>query len=137
MKIGDKIFLLIIGIVIVSVFIFIFSQTNSSDSVQGTSDQTIDSVISEDGTLQTLDLTAKGGYQPAELYAKADIPILLKVNTKNTYDCSRAFTIPEYDINENLPTNGVTEIELPAKKSGEEIIGNCSMGMYFFKIVIV
>lgn len=86
---------------------------------------------------QILEITAKGGYRPSELIAKAGQPILLRVNTKSTYDCSASFTIPKFGISKVLPADGVTEFKLPAQVAGTEIQGSCSMRMYFFKIKVV
>lgn len=86
---------------------------------------------------QILNLTAKGGYSPQIIEAKADIPTLLKVQTKSTFDCSAALVISDLKVNEILPPTGTKEIEIPAQKSGTVIDGTCSMGMYGFKIKFI
>lgn len=86
-----------------------------------------------DGT-QVINVTAKGGYSPRIIQAKANTPTVLKMSTKGTFDCSAAFTIPELKVNKFLPASGVSEFPIPPQVPGEEIKGLCSMGMYSFTI---
>lgn len=86
-------------------------------------------IVIEDGT-QILELTARGGYFPSILNAMAETPTVLRVITKNTFDCSSALTIPSLNIAKNLPVNGQTDIQIPNQKAGSEILVTCSMGMY-------
>ena len=83
--------------------------------------------------VQIIDITAKGGYQPRQSVAKAGIPTVLKFNTKGTFDCSSAVRIPSLDISKNLPSSGVTEINLDTPSVGV-LAGSCGMGMYPFEI---
>jgi Cu+-exporting ATPase len=83
---------------------------------------------------QIIEITAKDGYSPSLIQAKAGIPILLKVKTQDTEDCSTAFTIPSFGIQAGLPATGVTEFDLPAQKAGDSIEGSCQMGMNHFTI---
>lgn len=86
-----------------------------------------------DGT-QSLAVLAYGWYFPLSYTAKAGVPSVLRIYTNKTYDCSRAFLIPELRVRKNLPATGVVEIPIPAKKKGETLFGTCSMGMYTFNI---
>lgn len=92
-----------------------------------------DNVSVVDGK-QIIEIGAKGGYAPRVSVAKADIPTILRVQTRGTFDCSSALTIPSIGYRENLPPSGVTEIEVPAQKSGATLQGLCAMGMYNFKV---
>lgn len=83
---------------------------------------------------QIIEIGAKGGYAPRVSTAKADIPTILRVQTRGTFDCSSALTIPSIGYRANLPPSGVTEIEVPAQKSGATLQGLCVMGMYNFKV---
>lgn len=83
---------------------------------------------------QIIEIDAKGGYFPRQTIAKANMPTTLRVNTKGTFDCSSALSIPAIGYRGNLPSNGKTDIEIPAQKSGESIRGICAMGMYNFSI---
>lgn len=83
---------------------------------------------------QVVEVEAKGGYAPKASVAKADTPTILRVQTRKTFDCSSALTIPSIGYRANLPPSGVTEIEVPAQKSGTTLQGLCAMGMYSFKV---
>ncbi len=83
---------------------------------------------------QIVEINAKGGYSPRITSAKADIPTILRVNTRATFDCSSAITIPSIGYRATLPPSGVTEIEIPPQKAGSTLQGLCSMGMYNFQI---
>lgn len=93
----------------------------------------ISNVTVENGK-QIIDISAKGGYSPRLTTAKADTPTLLRVATTGTFDCSSALSLPALNYQKNLPPSGVTEIELPPQKAGSVFEGQCSMGMYGFKI---
>jgi plastocyanin domain-containing protein len=93
--------------------------------------------VSISGDEQIIDLTAKGGYSPRIIEAKANTKTILRVSTNNTFDCSSALKIPELGISKNLPATGKTDIEIAAQEPGSEIDGTCSMGMYDFKITFV
>ncbi len=75
------------------------------------------------------------GYEPHTLQAPANTPIKLNLVTRETYSCSRAFTIPELNITELLPKTGTVVVEIPPQRSGKVIAFTCSMGMYTGEIV--
>src|SRR3989338_6152702 len=83
---------------------------------------------------QIIEIGAKGGYAPKVSVAKAGIPTILRVQTRGTFDCSSALTIPSIGYRAILTPSGITEIELPAQKSGSTLQGLCSMGMYNFQV---
>lgn len=93
----------------------------------------VENVVVEEGK-QVVTLSAKGGYSPRVSQAKADIPTVLKMETKATFDCSSALSIPALGYQGNLPPNGVTEIEVPPQIAGTKLRGSCGMGMYNFEI---
>jgi plastocyanin domain-containing protein len=90
--------------------------------------------VSMEGDKQIISISAKGGYSPRISVAKAGIPTILRLETRGTYDCSSAFTIPSMGYRKNLPPTGITEVEIPAQKSGAKFQGLCSMGMYSFAV---
>ena len=92
-----------------------------------------DNVSIVDGK-QIIEIGAKGGYSPKVSVAKAGIPTILRVQTRGTFDCSSALTIPSIGYRAILTPSGITEIELPAQKSGSTLQGLCSMGMYNFQV---
>lgn len=107
------------------------SESNVTDTVSNTS-----SAIDESGK-QILALTAKGGYSPKVITAKAGQATVLKVKTNNTFDCSSGLLISSLGVRKNLPSNGETAIEIPAQTAGSEVKGTCTMGMYNFLIKFI
>ena len=83
--------------------------------------------------VQIVDITAKGGYLPRKSIAKAGIPTIARFSTSGTFDCSSALRIPSMDISKNLPSSGVTDIDLGIPELGT-LEGSCGMGMYPFEI---
>ena len=83
---------------------------------------------------QVITLTAKGGYSPKVTTAKADVPTVIKMVTKGTFDCSTSVSIPSLKYQTNLSPTGETLIDVPAQPKGSTLQGTCSMGMYNFSI---
>lgn len=83
---------------------------------------------------QIISITAKGGYTPRSSVARADMPTIIRVTTKGTFDCSSALTIPGIGYRTNLPLSGTTDINVPPQKAGTTLRGLCTMGMYTFSI---
>jgi len=90
--------------------------------------------VREENGMQIAHVFARGGYTPRKITLAADKPAKLEVETKGTYDCSTAFTVPELKYRKQLPPTGVTTIDIPPQKSGTKFVGTCSMGMYSFTI---
>lgn len=128
---------MIIASVILVGFFVLLGLVSASPKQNGAITGTTSTNQTSDSGEQILEITAKGGYKPSEMTAKAGQPILLRVNTKSTYDCSASFTIPKFGINQILPADGITDFKIPAQTAGTEIQGSCSMRMYFFKIKVV
>ncbi len=70
------------------------------------------------------------GYFPARLIAPAGQNLTLNLVTENTQSCSRAFVIPDLNVETILPATGTVPIALPAQKAGYRMFFTCSMGMY-------
>lgn len=118
---------ILVGIlVLVSVFIMLPENEKSVDGPAA-------NIIVRDG-IQYVTINARGGYRPKTSVIKSDIPTKLIVKTNNTYDCSSSLVVRSANYRGMLPANGETEIDLGAPKSGEKIVGTCSMGMYNFSI---
>ncbi|MDP2664935.1 MAG: hypothetical protein Q8O97_03235 [bacterium] len=83
---------------------------------------------------QVIEIDAKGGYVPRNTVAQANIPTVIKLKTRGTFDCSSALVIPSIGYRANLPPSGETLIELPPQKEGSTMQGLCAMGMYNFVI---
>lgn len=89
-------------------------------------------VYIQDGK-QIIQITAKGGFEPASTIAKAGVPTTLRITTEGTFDCSSVISIPELKIRQNLPSSGTTDIDLGVRPAGV-LDGTCGMGMYPFTI---
>ncbi|EKD99657.1 MAG: hypothetical protein ACD_22C00215G0003 [uncultured bacterium] len=116
--------------------IFLLTRLTTTPSTEKPT-QAKNSAVSEINGIQYIELTAKGGYFPNSITAKANISTVLRVKTTQTFDCSSALVIPSLDYRKNLPPNGTTEIEIPAQPIDATIQGMCSMGMYRFKIKFI
>ena len=101
--------------------------SNSSSNTSNTSSQ-------RDDGKQVINIMAKGGYKPTSINAKADTDSVLRITTNKSYDCSSEIIIRAINYTKVLPPTGVTEVNIPAQKSGSSITGVCSMGMYQFNI---
>lgn len=86
-----------------------------------------------DGT-QFIDLTAKGGYSPRSIVAKAGVPTVLRMTTNGTFDCSASLVIPKLSYQKFLQSSGIEEIPLSADQARGTLRGTCLMGMYGFQI---
>jgi plastocyanin domain-containing protein len=102
---------------------------DSNDAGVGTRDNV--SIV--DGK-QIIEITAKGGYLPGRTVAKAGMPTALKINTRGTFDCSAAISIPSLGYRKNLPPSAETIIDIPTQSAGDSLTGICAMGMYSFKV---
>ena len=83
---------------------------------------------------QLIEVAVKEGYNPRAVEAKAGVPVVLKMKTEGTYDCSATFMIPELGVRAQMPSSGVTDIDIPAQKAGTNLVGTCGMGMYSLEI---
>lgn len=83
---------------------------------------------------QFIDITAKGGYSPHIVTAKAGIPTTLRVKTNGTFDCSASLVIPKLSYQRFLQSSGTEEITISREQAQGTIQGLCSMGMYNFQI---
>lgn len=83
---------------------------------------------------QIIEIRAKGGYDPTQTMAKADVPTIIRIKTEGTFDCSSSLSIPSLNKRLALPPTGTTEIEVPPQKAGSSLNGVCTMGMYRFAV---
>lgn len=83
----------------------------------------------EDGR-QTVEITAHtGSYSPGNVDVRSDVPTTLVVRSDNAQGCVRSFLIPDHEVEEILPVNGETRIDLGALSPGR-LDYSCGMGMY-------
>ena len=83
---------------------------------------------------QIVEIGVKAGYSPKLTAAKADMPTVLRMKTNGTFDCSSGVIIPSLGLKKILPSDGITDIEIPAQKAATTLRGLCVMGMYNFQV---
>jgi sulfite exporter TauE/SafE len=88
-----------------------------------------DAQIDAGGVQQIIINARNSSYTPSRVRAKAGVPTVLTVRTDRTRGCTRAFVIPDANIERVLPETGDTRIELGALPPGE-LKFTCGMGMY-------
>lgn len=69
------------------------------------------------------------GYSSDVKTIKLGVPVKMNLTTNNVFGCSRAFTIPEYNISKILPATGTELVEFTPTRKGQ-LTYTCSMGMY-------
>lgn len=130
------IILVSITVIIVGLFgiILILSKNKSDTSTlpQAESETSVNNVSMVDGK-QVIEIAAKVGYTPRKSVAKANVPTVIKVKTNDTYDCSIAVRIPSLKLSKNMAATDEVVWDVGPQPEGK-LVGNCSMGMYFFEI---
>jgi sulfite exporter TauE/SafE len=69
------------------------------------------------------------GYTSDTRVLKKGVPVVLTLQTKNSYSCANAFTIPSMNMTQMLPANGTETVTFTPEKSGK-LVYSCTMGMY-------
>ena len=119
---------IISGFLIGTAFWFISAKPNTGE-ISGV----IPAATIVDGK-QIIDITAKGGYSPRRVTAKAGIPTILRVSTNGTFDCSASLVIPKLSYQKFLQPSGTEEIAIAPEQAQGTLQGLCAMGMYNFQI---
>lgn len=130
-----KLVFLAIGAVAILGFSGYFAaKSGSSDRNTETTDTSPTSNVATVDGVQTVTITARGGYNPRVSTATAGVPTRLVLKTQNTFDCSLGVIIPSLGYRKNLPSTGEDSIDLPPQAPGSTLQGTCSMGMYRFAV---
>jgi plastocyanin domain-containing protein len=124
--------ILIIISLIVGIGVIWFALSLNAASTPGSVQPT--NAVREEQGKQIIHVLARGGYSPEQIVAKADMPTVLEIETKGTYDCSAALNIPKLKFKKFLPGTGTTKVDVPAELARETIDGICAMGMYSFQV---
>jgi plastocyanin domain-containing protein len=119
---------------ILGVAVILATNRHASPSPIASNDSVEVKATNNPGNEQELEITAKGGYTPRTARAKAGEPLLLKIKTDGTFDCSAQLRIPGIGWSQNLPPTGEALVQVPAQRAGTTLAGVCSMGMLNFKI---
>jgi plastocyanin domain-containing protein len=87
---------------------------------------------------QIIEFTAKNGYSPNVINAKAGVESIIRIKTINTYDCTGFLNMPKAGIiNTTLKPTGINEFLLAPQKPGEVIRGSCSTGANIIELRFV
>ena len=86
------------------------------------------------GGIQVVDVTVRGGYQPAAILVKAGQPLRLNFTRRESTPCGEEVVLPEFGKRAHLPENKTVPIELTVEKPGEYEF-TCGMNMYKGKLI--
>jgi plastocyanin domain-containing protein len=86
------------------------------------------------GGIQVVDVTVRGGYQPAAIVVKAGQPLRLNFTRRESTPCGEEVVLPEFGKRAHLPENKTVPIEITPEKAGEYEF-TCGMNMYKGKLI--
>ena len=89
--------------------------------------------LASDG-IQEVDVTVKGGYQPAAIVVKAGRPLRLNFTRREASLCGEEVVLPDFGKRAHLPENKTVSIEITPQKPGEYGFA-CGMNMYKGKLI--
>lgn len=86
------------------------------------------------GGLQEIDVTVKGGYQPAAIVVKAGQPVRLHFTRRESTPCGEEVVLPGFGKRAHLPEDKKVTVEVTPEKPGEYEF-TCGMNMYRGKLI--
>jgi plastocyanin domain-containing protein len=95
--------------------------------------ETVSARAGEKG-VQEIDVTVKGGYQPASIMVKAGQRVRLNFTRREATTCGEEIVLPEFGKRAHLPQNQTVPVEIVPEKPGEYEF-TCGMNMYHGKII--
>jgi plastocyanin domain-containing protein len=87
------------------------------------------------GGLQVVEVTVKGGYQPATIVAKAGQALRLNFTRRESTPCGEEVVLPEFGKRAHLPEDRTIPIEVTPQRPGEYEF-TCGMNMYKGKLIV-
>jgi plastocyanin domain-containing protein len=87
------------------------------------------------GGVQEIDVTVKGGYQPATVVAKAGQLVRLKFTRRESTPCGEEVVLPDFGLRAHLPQGQTIPIEVKPEKPGEYEF-TCGMNMYKGRLIV-
>jgi plastocyanin domain-containing protein len=87
------------------------------------------------GGAQTVDVTVKGGYQPASIVAEAGRPLRLNFTRREATPCGEEVVLPEFGRRAHLPLDRTVAVEVTPPGPGVYEF-TCGMNMYKGRIVV-
>jgi plastocyanin domain-containing protein len=85
--------------------------------------------------VQEVDVTVKGGYQPATIVAKAGQLVRLNFTRRESTPCGEEVVLPDFGKRAHLPQDKTIPIEVTPDKPGEYEF-TCGMNMYRGKLIV-
>jgi plastocyanin domain-containing protein len=87
------------------------------------------------GGVQVVDVTVRGGYQPASIMAEAGRPLRLNFTRRESTPCGEEVVLPEFGWRAHLPEGRTVPVEVTPQEPGEYEF-TCGMNMYKGKIIV-
>lgn len=87
------------------------------------------------GGYQEVDVTVKGGYQPAAILVRAGQPVRLNFTRREASLCGEEVVIPDFGKRAHLPENVTVAVEVTPQNRGEYEF-TCGMNMYKGKLIV-
>lgn len=84
--------------------------------------------------MQEVDVTVKGGYQPASILVKSGEPVRLNFTRREASTCGEEVVLPSFGKRAHLPENQTVTVEVTPEKPGEYEF-TCGMNMYRGKLI--
>lgn len=86
------------------------------------------------GGVQEIDVTVRGGYQPASIVVKTGQLVRLNFTRREASTCGEEVIIPAFGKRAHLPENQTVMVEVKPEKPGEYEF-TCGMSMYRGKLI--
>jgi plastocyanin domain-containing protein len=90
---------------------------------------------SKEAGMQEVDVTVKGGYQPASITVKAGQPVRLNFTRREASTCGEEVVLPSFGKRAHLPQNQTVSVEVWPEQPGEYEF-TCGMNMYRGKLIV-
>ena len=87
------------------------------------------------GGVQEVEVTVKGGYQPAAIIVNAGRLVRLNFTRREASTCGEEVVIPEFGKRAHLPENQTVTVEVTPEQPGEYEF-TCGMNMYRGKLIV-
>jgi plastocyanin domain-containing protein len=84
---------------------------------------------------QEIDVTVRGGYEPAAIVVKAGRPVRLNFTRREASLCGEELVIPDFGKRAHLPENVTVPVEITPAQPGEYEF-TCGMNMYRGRLIV-
>ncbi len=89
---------------------------------------------SGEGGFQVVDVTVKGGYQPASIVVKVGKPVRLNFTRRESTPCGEDVVLPGFGKRAHLPEDKTVAVVVTPEEPGEYEF-TCGMNMYKGKLI--